>query len=83
MHNHDSDHREEKVSQLDLLLQDALQVLRQHFNMEVAFISQFKAGQRFFRYVDACALSTPYPWATRTLWKRLTVSVSQMADCLS
>lgn len=43
----------DKGSQLDLLLQDALQVLRKHFDMEVAFISQFKAGRRFFRYVDA------------------------------
>lgn len=40
-------------SQLDALLQDAIGALRKHFNMEVAFISQFKAGERIFRYVDA------------------------------
>lgn len=40
-------------SQLDAILQDAIGALRKHFNMEVAFISQFKAGERIFRYVDA------------------------------
>lgn len=40
-------------SQLDALLQDAIGALRKHFNMEVAFISQFKAGKRIFRYVDS------------------------------
>lgn len=40
-------------TQLDALLQDAIGALRKHFKMEVAFISQFKAGQRVFRYVDA------------------------------
>lgn len=41
------------TSQLDALLQDAIGALRKHFNMEVAFISQFKAGERIFRYVDS------------------------------
>ncbi len=41
------------TSQLDALLQDAIGALRKHFNMEVAFISQFKAGDRIFRYVDS------------------------------
>lgn len=37
----------------DQLLQDALQAVRVHLGLEVAFISQFKAGHRVFRYVDS------------------------------
>lgn len=38
---------------IDQVLQDALNVVRAHLGMEVAFISEFKAGRRFFRLVDS------------------------------
>lgn len=44
---------------LDELLQDALHAVRTHFKMEVSFISEFKSGRRFFRYVDAEANFSP------------------------
>lgn len=37
------------------LLQDALGAVRQHLGLEVSFISEFKDGQRIFRFVDADA----------------------------
>lgn len=56
---HQRDNPIKKGSQLDLLLRYALRALRKHFDMEVAFISQFKAGQRYFLYVDAGAGFSP------------------------
>jgi EAL domain-containing protein (putative c-di-GMP-specific phosphodiesterase class I) len=44
---------------LDELLQDALRAVRKNLGMEVAFISEFQNGRRFFRYVDAEASFCP------------------------
>lgn len=41
------------------LVQDALGALRRHLGMEVAFISEFRHGRRFFRYVDSDAAFSP------------------------
>ena len=38
---------------IDDLLRDALQTIRLHLGMDVAFVSEFLDGRRFFRYVDA------------------------------
>ncbi|NKI34789.1 EAL domain-containing protein [Wenzhouxiangella sp. XN79A] len=37
---------------IDEALQEVLRAIRQHMGMEVAFISEFVAGERTFRYVD-------------------------------
>lgn len=37
------------------ILQDALRSIREHLGMEVAFVSEFLDGRRYFRYVDAVA----------------------------
>ncbi|MBW8311703.1 MAG: EAL domain-containing protein [Rhizobium sp.] len=44
---------------IDQLLQDALHAVRTHLGLDVAFISQFTAGQRVFRYVDSDAGFSP------------------------
>lgn len=44
---------------LDRLLQDALEAVRAHLRLEVAFISEFKYGRRVFRYVDSEAAFSP------------------------
>lgn len=44
---------------IDQLLQDALLAVRVHLGLDVAFISQFTAGQRVFRYVDSDAGFSP------------------------
>ncbi|HEU5098412.1 MAG TPA: EAL domain-containing protein [Roseiflexaceae bacterium] len=41
------------------LLRDALQTIRLHLGMDVAFVSEFCEGRRFFRYVDAPDDTTP------------------------
>ncbi len=41
------------------LLQDALHSIRIHLGMDVAFISEFKEGQRIFRFVDASNPHSP------------------------
>lgn len=41
------------------LLQDALGSVRRHLGLEIAFISEFSAGRRFFRYVDAASADCP------------------------
>jgi len=38
---------------VDELIQDTLSAARKHLGLEVSFISEFKDGQRIFRYVDA------------------------------
>lgn len=38
---------------IDVFLQEALQSIRTHLAMDVAFIAQFGDGERTFRYVDA------------------------------
>ena len=35
------------------ILRKALATIRQHLDMDVAFISQFRDGQRYFLYVDS------------------------------
>lgn len=40
-------------SSLDQITQSLLQAIRQHLNMEVAFISELVGDRRVFRYVDA------------------------------
>ncbi len=40
---------------IEEILQDALSSVRRHLGLEIAFISEFSAGRRFFRYVDAAA----------------------------
>lgn len=37
----------------------ALRAVRAHLGMDVAFVSEFKAGRRYFRYVDAAAYEAP------------------------
>ncbi|WP_322742688.1 sensor domain-containing phosphodiesterase [Synechocystis salina] len=41
------------------LVYDALRAVRSHLKMEVAFISEFAFGKRYFRYVDAISESPP------------------------
>ena len=43
------------LESLDSLISDALHAARINLGMEVAFVSEFKAGRRVFRYVDAVA----------------------------
>lgn len=38
---------------------DILHAIRNHLNMEVAFVAEFKDGQRVFRYVDTDCSNTP------------------------
>ena len=40
---------------IDEILQDALRTIRVHLDMDVAFISEFLDGRRYFRHVDAAA----------------------------
>ena len=44
---------EANESSIDELLRDALQAIRLHLGMDVAFVSEFLDGRRFFRCVDA------------------------------
>ena len=44
---------------VDDILQDALRTIRVHLGMDVAFMSEFLEGRRFFRYVDAGAETPP------------------------
>jgi EAL domain-containing protein (putative c-di-GMP-specific phosphodiesterase class I) len=44
---------------VDDILQDALRTIRVHLGMDVAFMSEFLDGRRFFRYVDAVAETPP------------------------
>jgi EAL domain-containing protein (putative c-di-GMP-specific phosphodiesterase class I) len=37
------------------VFQDALRVIREHLHMDVAFVSEFLDGRRYFRYVDSTA----------------------------
>lgn len=37
----------------------ALHAVRAHLGMDVAFVSEFKVGRRYFRYVDSAARQTP------------------------
>ncbi|WP_228024215.1 EAL domain-containing protein [Synechocystis salina] len=41
------------------LVYDALRAIRSHLRMEVAFISEFAFGKRYFRYVDAISENPP------------------------
>ncbi|MGE5384251.1 MAG: EAL domain-containing protein [Betaproteobacteria bacterium] len=43
-----------EASTADVMM-EALHAIRQHFAMEVAFVSEFSQGRRIFRYVDAAA----------------------------
>jgi EAL domain-containing protein (putative c-di-GMP-specific phosphodiesterase class I) len=38
---------------MDTILQDALHAIRSHLDMDVAFISEFSKGRRYFRYVES------------------------------
>lgn len=40
---------------IDQILQDALYTIRVHLDMDIAFISEFLDGRRYFRHVDAAA----------------------------
>src|SRR4051794_18709386 len=44
---------------IDQILQDALRSIREHLGLEVAFISEFLDGRRFFRYVDSTLEKPP------------------------
>ncbi|MEO7910045.1 MAG: EAL domain-containing protein [Roseiflexaceae bacterium] len=44
---------------IDEILQDALRTIRDHLGIEVAFVSEFLEGRRFFRYVDATVENPP------------------------
>jgi EAL domain-containing protein (putative c-di-GMP-specific phosphodiesterase class I) len=46
------DHAQETRS-VDHLIAELLTLARKHFGMDVAFVSEFKDGQRVFRFVDA------------------------------
>lgn len=43
---------------IDATLKEILHVVRSHMNMDVAFISEFKKGMRFFELVDSAQAST-------------------------
>lgn len=48
-----AEERGESVSEsTDKLFQEVVQAIRLHLGMEVAFLSEFKDGQRVFRIVD-------------------------------
>lgn len=46
------------TSSIDALLIDVLRTIRSHLGMDVAFVSEFVAERRYFRYVDAGIPST-------------------------
>jgi EAL domain-containing protein (putative c-di-GMP-specific phosphodiesterase class I) len=47
------------AASVDEILQDALRSIRDHLGMEVAFVSEFLDGRRFFRYVDSTIEKSP------------------------
>ncbi|MBD1912855.1 EAL domain-containing protein [Leptolyngbya sp. FACHB-16] len=50
--------RENKAS-IAKTLQNVLRLIRSHLDMEIAFISEFRDGRRFFRYIDSKHEETP------------------------
>ncbi|MBD1912861.1 EAL domain-containing protein [Leptolyngbya sp. FACHB-8] len=50
--------REDEAS-IAKTLQNVLRLIRSHLDMEIAFISEFRDGRRFFRYIDSEQEETP------------------------
>lgn len=46
-------------TKVDDFIGAALHTVRAHLGMDIAFVSEFKAGRRYFRYVDSAARPTP------------------------
>lgn len=44
---------------LDVIVLDALRAIREHLGMEVAFVSQFRDGRRYFRFIDSATENPP------------------------
>ena len=44
---------QENDASITRILQAALRLIRSHFDMDIAFISEFRDGRRFFRYIDS------------------------------
>jgi EAL domain-containing protein (putative c-di-GMP-specific phosphodiesterase class I) len=44
---------------IDSIVHDALRAIRRHFDMDVAFVSEFLDGRRYFRYVDSLSDDPP------------------------
>ncbi|MCL6568667.1 MAG: EAL domain-containing protein [Meiothermus silvanus] len=44
---------------VDVIVLDALRAIREHLGMEVAFVSQFHDGRRYFRFVDSSSADPP------------------------
>jgi hypothetical protein len=44
---------QENAAAITKILQAALGLIRSHFDMDIAFISEFRDGRRFFRYIDS------------------------------